>query len=489
MSDTKVDSITIRMYNTGSVGDCLLLLFKKENIISYSMLIDCGGINTSTVAITACAEDIKTTCGGKLDLLIVTHQHEDHISGFNLAKPVFDKILVDEVWMSWVEDKSDPIAVIVKKKYGKKLKEFKKASLDALTSIKQIKIPTNVKGAKARIESTKLNILETIRLLEFEEGLSHGAGLRKGAKSNNDAMNYVRKKGKKLSYKLPGDVIKNLKGAEGLKFYILGPPRDEDLKFLKIELNEEEMYHFAISAQAKEITKEIERVGNSGSELTEFVSPFSDQYLLTGKEKSLFMQEYNSPEYKWRQIETDGLDSSSEVALALTRLMNNTSLAMAIEIEETGDVILLPADAQSGNWMSWHTEKVSESLKNKGGKNTRELLENTIFYKVGHHGSHNGTASVSGLDLIGEKHVIAFMPLVQDKVPTAWGGATNFPAKKLYSAIIEKTKGRVVRTDIGLIQTYKAKKLRSALPESKKSELRKLYKKGPNYCEYTIKVF
>ena len=40
---------------------------------------------------------------------------------------------------------------------------------------------------------------------------------------------------------------------------------------------------------------------------------------------------------------------------------NNTSLALAFELIEkgrVGKVLLFPADAQVGNWLSWHGEKM-----------------------------------------------------------------------------------------------------------------------------------
>src|SRR5436305_15027795 len=124
MPGNLVDSIKIRMYNTVSVGDCFLFLFQKNGVNSFSMMIDCGGIKTTSALVTPVAQDILNTTGGKIDLLLGTHQHEDHLSGFNLARPVFDQIKVGEVWMSWVEDETDPIAKIVKQKYGKKLKQL-----------------------------------------------------------------------------------------------------------------------------------------------------------------------------------------------------------------------------------------------------------------------------------------------------------------------------------------------------------------------------
>lgn len=484
----KVTSIKVRMYNTGSVGDCILLLFQKGTAISFSMLIDCGGIHTSATTITDCVKDINMTCNGQLDLLVVTHEHEDHISGFNLARSEFDKITVKKTWMSWVEDKTDPIAIILKKKYGKKLKELKKITELGIKKLQQqARLKNEGKGVDKNLGFKKQNMEETLSLLQFEEGLSHGANLAAGKKTNADAMNYIKGKGKNMSYKLPGEVIKDIPGAEGIKFNILGPPRDPDLKFLKIEMDPDELYSLAVNARSESDSEVLnERIFQSGIILEDGTSPFGEEFLCSPKEKAVFLKKYNSNDFKWRQIETDWLESGSQLSLAMTRLTNNTSLAMALEFEDSEAVVLLPADAQSGNWMSWHKPDVMKSLKTKGGKDTDELLANTIFYKVGHHGSHNGTASKSGLNLINSKKLVAFMPLVQDKVPVKWGGAKNFPAKELNKVLIEKTRGKMVRTDEGLVTDAAAKKLRLQSPAAETKEFQKNFKKGPCYFEYTV---
>jgi len=158
---------------------------------------------------------------------------------------------------------------------------------------------------------------------------------------------------------------------------------------------------------------------------------------------------------------------------------------MAIEFA-SGKVILLPADAQSGNWMGWHKPDVSEALKTAGGKDTNELLQHTVFYKVGHHGSHNGTASKSGLDLVPDKELVAFMPLIQDKVPEEWGGEKNFPARELYGVLIDKTKGRMVRTDEGIITDERAEKLRNLLGAQERKAFMDGVVEGDCFFEYTI---
>src|SRR5205085_1770721 len=47
----------------------------------------------------AIAADIARQCKGHLDLVIVTHEHLDHMEGFYRERAVFDKMQVDQVWM------------------------------------------------------------------------------------------------------------------------------------------------------------------------------------------------------------------------------------------------------------------------------------------------------------------------------------------------------------------------------------------------------
>jgi hypothetical protein len=339
----EVTSIKVRMYNTGSVGDCLLLLFQKGNVTSFRMLIDCGGWNTRSADISACVNDIKTATNGELDLLVVTHQHEDHISGFNQARSVFDSIKVANVWMSWVEDKSDEIAVILKDRYGKKVKELKAATLKAMKELNlQAVRKYNVRGFDKKLAAKEAAMADTLRLIEFEEGLQYGKNLGIGKRTNNDAMEYVRGKGDKISYRKPGDVV-TLPGAEGIRFHILGPPRDADMKFFKIDMKEEEMYQLALNTKddGSELPSENPIV-TSGILLKESVSPFDMSHKMNAAEERQFLKEYNSEDQRWRQIETDWLESAASLALRVTNLTNNTSLAMALEFGESKKSDLAP---------------------------------------------------------------------------------------------------------------------------------------------------
>jgi beta-lactamase superfamily II metal-dependent hydrolase len=486
---SNITSVKVRMYNTGSVGDCLLLLFMKDKTITFKMMIDCGGWNTNSAAITPCVKDINTICNGEIDLLVVTHQHEDHVSGFNQARVEFEKIKVNEVWMSWIENKKDTIAIILKERYGKKIKELRKSIELALHTLKAGPVE---KGFQARRNMKVNRMANALELVKFEEGESYAKNLAPGKRTNEDAMNYVKAKTKNIKYRRPGQVVDNLQGADGIKFFVLGPPRDKDMKYFKIDMEDDEMYHLALRADAKAASEEeeeeplyTERLFMNDIALEDGISPFSAEYKMVGKEASNFLKEYNGKDMRWRQIETDWLESDAGIAMRATNLTNNTSLAMAIELPN-GKVLLLPGDAQSGNWLGWHKSDVKKRLKNNGGKDTDELLRDTVFYKVGHHGSHNGTASKSGLDKITNENLVAMMPLVQAKVPKEWGGAKNFPAGPLYEELVTKTQGRVIRTDEGIITMARAKKLRGKLDATQKKEFEDMYKKGSCYVEYTV---
>src|SRR5262245_29515980 len=72
-------AVTIRMYRQG-LGDCFLLRFPaaKRGAKPVYVMIDCGvfqGTDNEAQRLTQVANDIKQTTGGRIDLLVVTHEH------------------------------------------------------------------------------------------------------------------------------------------------------------------------------------------------------------------------------------------------------------------------------------------------------------------------------------------------------------------------------------------------------------------------------
>jgi hypothetical protein len=158
---------------------------------------------------------------------------------------------------------------------------------------------------------------------------------------------------------------------------------------------------------------------------------------------AFFQQQYWTPADatdNWRQIDIDWLEGSTELALQLDSLTNNTSLVLAIELPD-GDVLLFAADAQVGNWLSWQGLEWEIGGKKVTGP---DLLKRTIFYKVGHHGSHNATLREKGLEQM-EKLRVAMLPVDQAMAKKKhWD---QMPLDELVSELNKKAKGVVLRVD------------------------------------------
>ena len=75
------------MYNVG-FGDCFLLSFSYPHPVDgrdvRHVLIDFGtkALPKGGSSMSDIAQQIALDCGGKLDVVVVTHRHQDHLSGF-----------------------------------------------------------------------------------------------------------------------------------------------------------------------------------------------------------------------------------------------------------------------------------------------------------------------------------------------------------------------------------------------------------------------
>ena len=105
-----IPAIRVRMYRQG-LGDCFLVTFDVGGAEGH-MLIDCGslGATTTRVTIADVVEHLRETTGGHLDVVLATHEHQDHVSAFRTERPAFDAMRVDQVWLAWTENPQDPKA-------------------------------------------------------------------------------------------------------------------------------------------------------------------------------------------------------------------------------------------------------------------------------------------------------------------------------------------------------------------------------------------
>src|SRR6185436_13315467 len=67
-------------------------------------------------------EHLHSSCGGRLDLAILTHEHQDHLNGiWKATKPYFGGFQIDEAWVAWTEDRENALANDLRKRYKDQL--------------------------------------------------------------------------------------------------------------------------------------------------------------------------------------------------------------------------------------------------------------------------------------------------------------------------------------------------------------------------------
>lgn len=420
--------VRIRMYCHG-LGDCFLLSFRQSDGEHSHMLIDCGvvlGTGEPGVVMTKVAQDVSKETNGELDVLVITHEHWDHLSGFDQkqARAVFAKIKIGELWLAWTEDDTDNLAIRLREERARK----KAAAMAAK------------KAAKKNRNKERAQRLTEVLGLFGARAAGEDSPDEDGGGGTEGALNFLKTKCRPTivetgkTYDMPGP--------KGVRIYVVGPPKDAtamgktdpykgegyglgaepiglaDAFLAGFDPREEKAQPFALNLRRplKTLKKETRR----------------------RRAEATGLEGYYRVESDWRNIDQAWLATGERLALQLDNATNNTSLVLAIELQNE-DVLLFVGDAQAGNWRSW--ESVTWKVKTDGGERRRvtsaDLLKRTIFYKVGHHGSHNATMKDKGLELMKSDRLAAFIP-VDTKVAHKVKGWEHMPLPAIRERLEKK---------------------------------------------------
>ena len=433
-------SVTVRMYKEG-LGDCFLLTF-HGGPKPVHMLIDCGvivGTKDASAAMTNVVTDLKAATGGHLDVVVATHEHWDHISGFMQAKAVFDTIAIDQVWLAWTEEPGNTRAQELKDEFGLQLKAVRQA------------MTKWGPGLQPRLRAAVEEVLTFA-----------GDSLAAGGPTTADALTYLKKTRHEATqrYLTPGQTPFAVPGVEGIRVFVLGPPSaDEYVRRLLPRKHSEDAYEMRLTA-TRAFAAALPPAGGPAEdeEARRLAFPFDEYYMipkdqaLTRGDDDFFRRYYgpapgaSDPDLGWRRIDEDWLTVAGQLALDLDNKTNNTCLVLAFEIIATGEVLLFPGDAQIGNWESWKT--VTFTVPDGSGHTrtvtSKDLLARTVFYKVGHHGSHNATHRAEGLELMTSPDLVCMIPVNHEMAKVKrW----NMPFPPLLNRLTEKCRSRVIRQD------------------------------------------
>ena len=425
--------VRIRTYRHG-LGDCHLLRFFKPDGSPFHMLIDCGVVNRTPdpgPLMTRVAQDIARETGGVLDVVIATHQHTDHLSGFRQAATQFNgAIKMKRLWLAWTEDPSNPL--------GKKIQQQLVRKLAAL-----------------RAATAKLKALSPEDANFIESVLDFAGPAATDASSTQAILDSLQKRSEtEVAYHTPGDQFA-LPDVPNVRVYVLGPPTDPvQLKMVTPRKSMHDAYE--VSEIASDLVGLVDALDSEREEeATELSYPFAKWYRnreSTMKRHKFFKEHYLARSKGWRTIDKDWLQAADNLALALNNFTNNTSLALAFEFIDSGEVLLFPGDAQVGSWLTWTdlTWKVPDGTGQQREVKITDLFPRIVFYKGSHHASYNGTLTGYeqgiGLEEMTHPDLVCFVP-VDRAMSKKMGWDRTLPWPQLLERLKEKTRGRLVLTD------------------------------------------
>jgi hypothetical protein len=362
MDMTEVTKASLRAYNVG-FGDCLLLRLTYSDASQRSVLIDFGSTQLPQKApktrMADIAANIAEASGGKLHMVVASHRHADHISGFgpeNTGK-VIEGLEPEIVVQPWTE--APNLKPDAKQPLGRGSETQHLALARTLTDMHAFAAGVRAEGErlKKHVEFPR-TVAEKLQFLG-ETNLK-----------NTSAVERLMTMGRRHLYTKFGDDLSDDTVLPGVKIRVLGPPTLKQAPAIahQAQTDKDEFWHLAGSWGSAAAVGEA-----SGEDLRPRVAPlFPDAVVPI------------SQEAKWLIPRIDRAYAGGMLSLVrvMDGVLNNTSVILLMQIGHTK--LLFPGDAQIENW----------SYALFDAPNHAEILENlseTNFYKVGHHGSLNAT--------------------------------------------------------------------------------------------------
>lgn len=403
--------ITVRLYNVG-FGDCILITFDYPNSRSRPqrhMLIDCGSTKAAPgVSMSAVVNDIKTRVD-RLDVLVVTHRHADHLSAFSAQATgsLLEMLTPAVVLRPWVDD---PAAAA-------------RADEPHLAFVSSLQLAQNF----ARQLETAINETRGDKPGRIPGLLSAAMGQVSNASAKKRLDTLARAADARYLHATPTPM--KLRQLPGVTFNVLGPPTYKQLPGDRRQTsNYKDQYWLRQTSFLQDALSVAGLTSKRAKIAARAALDAQDADDIIGPQRWLIARMQERHEQALSRI-VEGIDNA----------LNNTSLILLLQIGTRK--LLLPGDAQGENW-SWALEYAPSAQRAAW----THLLSNIDLYKVGHHGSRNATPKPLYQLWVGQKReLVSVMSTIPGKFPGKHGGGTEVPRKTLIAALHKV--GTLQRTD------------------------------------------
>jgi hypothetical protein len=362
----KVTDARLRAYNVG-FGDCLLLTltYDEGERPVRSVLFDFGSTKLPDSRVKnhmeVIADDIAKETAGKLDVVVATHRHADHISGFgdSTTGPIIAGLNPELVVQPWTEDPDLETDALQPR--GRAALTDHRALARTLTNMHAF-------AAGASAEGLRLNTLAGFPPTVAERLNFLGETNIK----NEAAVKRLMSMGvRRPKYAKFGDRIDVRGLLPGVTIEVLGPPTLKQAPAIahQARTNADEFWHLA-AAWGRAAAAGDAAATRPGTNL----APLFPNAVREDVPQAA----------KWLvpQITRAYADDMLGILRIMDEVLNNTSLILLMEIG--GTTLLFPGDAQIENWSYALFDAPNH-------QQIRARLAGTNVYKVGHHGSLNAT--------------------------------------------------------------------------------------------------
>jgi hypothetical protein len=345
------------MYQVG-FGDCFLVCFRYSQALADGrrerfVLVDFGSTEwpeDHAPRYPEIAEDMKTRTGGKLDAIVVTHRHKDHLSGFanDKAGAILEGLQPSVVLRPWTENPTAAADATGPALVGPSSRRFARGLTQAQAFAEAVTkaVPGTARGFRGELRELALHELANQKAITRLDGLASATA------SGGDYLFAGQPSG--LEALLPG-----------VKVHVLGPPTIDQWEQVAGDREDDPEYWLRQRGLLARMLAAVEAPPDA-VRVAETAGPTIDPGPV-----------------RWivERLHDQQIHSLLRIVRELDGALNNTSVILLFEVGRRK--LLFPGDAQIENW--------SYALASPSAAALRAALPEVDFYKVGHHGSRNAT--------------------------------------------------------------------------------------------------